>query len=110
MKSKPKPEVVELDAKQLEAKLDEIEQVMGVEMARPFRLLLGWYLSLLELIQRKNTSIARLRRLLFGARTERTRDVMRSTNCSGDSNTGSEKDPDETDGPPKDTAPPAGGG
>lgn len=75
MKPKSKPEVVELDVQQLEAKLQRIEQVMGEETARPFRLLLGWYLSLLQLVQKKNTSIGKLRRLLFGARTERTHNV-----------------------------------
>jgi transposase len=72
----PKPEIVELDVKQLETQLDRIEREMGEETARPFRLLLGWYLSLLRLLEKKNTSIGRLRRLLFGHRTERTRDVV----------------------------------
>lgn len=76
MKSKSEPKVVELDAEQLEAKLNQIERVMGEETARPFRLLLRWYLALLRLIEEKNTSLNRLRRLLFGARTERTRDVV----------------------------------
>lgn len=78
MNAKRKPEVIELDAQQLEAQLDQIEQTMGEQYARPFRQLLGWYLSLLNMIERKNTSIARLRRLLFGARTERSRELPRS--------------------------------
>lgn len=73
---KRKPDVVELDVEQLESALDNIERVMGEETARPFRRLLGWYLSLLQLIDKKNISISRLRQLLFGARTERTRDVL----------------------------------
>lgn len=72
----PEPDVVEIDVEQLEAKLDQIEEVMGEEIARPFRLLLGWYLSLLSLIEKKRITISRLRRLLFGPRTERTRDVV----------------------------------
>lgn len=89
MKPKPKPrkkpEVIELDADQLQAKLNEIEQTMGEEMARPFRQLLSWYLSLLALIERKNTSIRRLRRLLFGPRTERTRDLKGNADAGADS-------------------------
>lgn len=72
---KQKPEVVELNAEQLEAQLDQIEQTMGEQVARPFRQLLGWYLSLLNLIDHKNTTIDRLRRMLFGARTERSREL-----------------------------------
>lgn len=72
---KLKPEIVELDVGQLEAKLERIERELGEETARPFRLLVSWYLSLLRLIQSKDATISRLRRLLFGARTERTRDL-----------------------------------
>lgn len=76
MKCPSKPKVVELDVEELEANLDQIERVLGEQTARPFRLLLSWYLSLLQLIQEKNASISRLRRLLFGARTERTRNIV----------------------------------
>lgn len=76
MQGNAEPEVVELDAHQLEAKLDEIEQVMGVEAAHPFRLLLFWYLKLLNIVQLKNMSISRLRRLLFGKKTERLSDLL----------------------------------
>jgi len=84
MKPQSQLEVVELDAEQLEAKLRHIEQEMGEETARPFRTLLSWYLSLLRLIQQKNTSIARLRRLLFGARTERTRDIVQHEDANAE--------------------------
>lgn len=79
---KRKPEVVELDAAQLEAQLDQIERTMGEQVARPFRQLLGWYLALLSMIERKNASIARLRRLLFGSRTERSRDPKSSADST----------------------------
>ena len=79
-----KPEVVELNAEQLEAQLDQIEQTMGEQVARPFRQLLGWYLSLLSLIDQNNTTIGRLRRLLFGARTERSRALSQVAEASAD--------------------------
>ena len=66
------PKVIELDIKQLDAHLNQIEQVMGQETSGPFRTLLAAYVSLLQLIQEKNISVTRLRRLLFGPRTERT--------------------------------------
>ena len=86
MKSASEAKIVELDVEQLEAKLDQIERALGEETARPFRILLGWYLSLLRLIEQKNTSIRRLRRLLFGPRTERTDEVLPpqgGTRCPG---------------------------
>jgi transposase len=73
--SQPKARVVELDVPQLEAQLDEIERTMGEPMSRPFRLLLASYLSVLATVKERNISIDRLRRMLFGASTERTRDV-----------------------------------
>jgi hypothetical protein len=65
--------VVELDIEELHANLNQIEQAMGEPTSRPFRTLLDAYVSLMQLIQEKNISIDRLRRMLFGARTERTR-------------------------------------
>jgi hypothetical protein len=71
-------EVLELYFEQMQQQLDQIEQMLGEQAARPFRLLLSWYLSLLQLIEQKNTTLDRLRRLLFGAPTERTRTVVPS--------------------------------
>ncbi len=73
-----KPEILELDVEQLQAQLEQIEQTLGEPTARPFRMLLNGYLSLVRLIEQKNTTIGRLRRLLFGSRTERTRQVAPS--------------------------------
>jgi len=78
MKGKAKAEVLELDFEQMQAQLDQMEQTLGEQAVRPFRLLLSWHLSLLRLIEQKNTSISRLRRLLFGARTERLSQVAPS--------------------------------
>jgi hypothetical protein len=95
MKPQSPLEVVELDVEQLEAKLRRIEEEMGEETARPFRMLLSWYLSLLRLIQQKNTSIARLRRLLFGARTERTREIVNHEEANAEPPTNPAVDPPE---------------
>jgi hypothetical protein len=94
MEPNRKPEVMELDADQLEAQLQQIEQTMGEATARPFRQLLGWYLSLLKLIDQKNTTISRLRRLLFGARTERSRHLEQSSA----NNTAAAADPSSDEG------------
>ncbi len=45
-------------------------------LARPPRLLLVWSTTVLVLLREKNLSIRRLRRMLFGSRTERTDDMV----------------------------------
>jgi hypothetical protein len=78
------PEVIELDETDLESKLDQIEAVLGADVAQPFRLLLHWYACLLGLLREKKLSIRRLQRILFGAATERTSSVLSSvTESSG---------------------------
>jgi transposase len=69
-----KPKVVELDVEQLEAHLDQIEQKLGRDVARPFRMLLGWHITLLRMIQNKKLTMGRLRRWLLGSRETRSRD------------------------------------
>ena len=76
---KSNPEVIELDEADLESKLDQIEAVMGVEMAEPFRQLLRWYAVLLGLLREKKLSMRRLLKILFGASTERTSSVLSSS-------------------------------
>jgi transposase len=73
---KSHPEVIELDEAELESKLDQIEAVLGVEVARPFRQLLRWYAVLLGLLREKDFTLRRLRNMVFGAATERTADVV----------------------------------
>lgn len=68
----PTTEVLEIDVQQMELQLDQMEAALGEAAARPFRLLLAWHLTLVRLIERKNTTIGRLRRMLFGSSTERT--------------------------------------
>jgi transposase len=75
---KSNPEVIELDEADLESKLDQIEAVLGADVAQPFRLLLHWYACLLGLLREKRLSIRRLQRILFGAATERTSSVLSS--------------------------------
>jgi len=69
-------EVIELDYNELQSKLDQIEAVMGLEMAEPFRQLLNWYAVLLESLREKTISIQRLKKILFGASTERTSKIL----------------------------------
>jgi transposase len=68
--------VTELDLAEVERVLAVVEEQLGEEIARPLRLLLVWSRTVLGLLERKNLSLKRLRRMLFGARTERTRDLV----------------------------------
>ncbi|NCF83894.1 MAG: transposase, partial [Proteobacteria bacterium] len=101
----PSPDVIELDYDQLQSKLDQMEAVMGPEMVQPFRQLLHWYSVLLGMLRDKTISIQRLQRMLFGASTERTSDVLPSNSSDppadattdGDAADGHAADEDATD-------------
>jgi hypothetical protein len=68
--------VTELHLAEVERALAVVEEQLGEEIARPLRLLLVWSRTILSLLEKKNLTLKRLRRLLFGARTERTRDLV----------------------------------
>jgi hypothetical protein len=74
--------LTELDLAEVERAVELVEQHLGEDVARPLRLLLMWSGSLLALLQEKHLSLKRLRRLLFGPRTERTCDVVAETNAN----------------------------
>ena len=79
---KSHPEIIELDEADLRSKLQEIEAVLGVEIAQPFRHLLDGYLHLLDLLREKKISIGRLRKMVFGPSTEKTSKVLSSAKSS----------------------------
>ena len=70
------PPIIELDEEDLRAKLDQIEAALGSETSGPFRGLLEGYVTLLAVLRDKNISIARLRKLVFGAQTERSSSIL----------------------------------
>jgi transposase len=72
----PTTMVTDLDVNQVEEVLTRIEQQMGEETVRPLRLMFTWCLSVHSLLQEKDLSITRLRRMVFGPRTERTEDIF----------------------------------
>ncbi|HET6879405.1 MAG TPA: hypothetical protein VFI31_04600 [Pirellulales bacterium] len=75
MAVKSQPAVTELHVPELEIIHDEVEQALGAEKAQKLRQVLHSYLTLTQLIQEKDVSLARLRRILFGVKTERTREA-----------------------------------
>ena len=74
----PAPEIIDMDVEKLEALLRRAEDTkLAAEDLQTIRTLCESYLYLTQLIDQKSTSIARLRKLLFGAPTEKTSAVLR---------------------------------
>jgi transposase len=82
----PAPEIIDLDVQQLEALLRRAEEgAFAQEDYSTIRTVLESYFYLTNLIDQKSTTIARLRKLLFGAQTEKTSAVLgRETPPAGD--------------------------
>ena len=79
MVTRKQPEIVEMDASQLEALLHRAEaEALEKEDYQTIRVVFESYFQLTSLVGDKNTTIARLRKLLFGARTEKTAAVIGS--------------------------------
>jgi transposase len=73
MTKRSDPEIVELDSEQLESLLSRMEEgQLTAEDVETLRAALQSYLYVTQLIDQKSTTIARLRKLLFGAETEKT--------------------------------------
>lgn len=75
MKS-PAPEIIELDAAQLEELKQRAAESLAEEDYLKICGVLESYRHVLQLIENKNTTLARLRKLLFGASTEKTAEVV----------------------------------
>jgi len=71
-----KPSIIELDTDKLEAVLRRAEAALGEEDYATIKALVESYAYLADLVGNKNTTIARLRKLLFGAKTEKTAAVV----------------------------------
>src|SRR3954468_21171434 len=69
-------ELVEVDSDRLEEVLRRAEQALDEKDAELIRAVFDSYAYVTELVEDKNTSIRRLRQLLFGSRTETTDSVV----------------------------------
>lgn len=76
-KTKAEPKVIELSVEEL-AEVDKRAAVNQFQDGdcEIIRLLIASYRELLNLIENKDVNIARLRKILFGASTEKTQDVL----------------------------------
>jgi transposase len=70
------PGLVDVDGDRLEEVLRRAEQSLDEEDAELIRAVFESYAYVTELVEDKNTTIRRLRQLLFGARTEKTEAVV----------------------------------
>jgi len=78
------PAVIELDVGKLEVLLARIEAALGKEVAEPFRELLDGYQQFLKMLENKELSLRKLRQILFGVKTESTRNVLGSDRAAGE--------------------------
>ena len=105
---RPKPKIVEMGTNDLEEILRRVETKQATaEDYEAIRTLSQSYVHLIELLKDKNTKIGRLRKLLFGASTEKTDTVLgdkteASTSLSDDdeSESSDQSDPAEDPRPP----------
>ena len=72
----PNPKIVELSKDELEALLQRVEAGLPEDDYKTIKALVEAYVCLTELVEAKGTTIERLRKLLFGSPTEKTRDVV----------------------------------
>ena len=72
------PKIIAVDQKQLDELLEHAEagQALSQEECQLLRAAFGSLSYLQQLLTQKNISIARLRKLLFGASTETTKSVL----------------------------------
>jgi transposase len=70
------PEIVEVDNTHLEEVLRRVEQALDEKDTKLIRAVFASYVYVADLVEDKNTSIRRLRKLFFGARTEKTEAVV----------------------------------
>jgi transposase len=74
---RPAPEIIEVNTEQMQEVLQRLEQQsLDEKDLKLIRAVFESYLYVTDLVEDKNTSLRRLRQLLFGARTEKTAAVV----------------------------------
>lgn len=77
-------ELIEVDSDRLDEVLRRAEQSLDEEDAALIRAVFESYAYVTELVEDRNTTIRRLRQLLFGSRSEKTEDVVGPTTGKSD--------------------------
>ena len=70
------PEIIEVDEARMEDVLRRVEQALDAKDAELVRAVFQSYAYVTDLVEDKNTTIHRLRQLIFGARTEKTEAIV----------------------------------
>lgn len=110
--TKQSPKIIEVNCQQIEDLLDRAaSNTLREEDTELMRQITAAYVQLFVIVGDKNTTIARLRKLLFGASSEKTDNVVGDTEDSSDSPSGEESsdeppDQDSNSIPPDGDAPP----
>ncbi len=86
--SRRKPEIIEVDTKRLDDVVHRAQESLNQEDAELIRRVFESYSYVADLVQDKDTSIRRLRQLMFGSRTEKTKAIMRRAADSGGGESG----------------------
>jgi hypothetical protein len=89
-KRKKKQKIVKLDTVELDGILRRAEAELDKEDYELLRALVESYVYVTDLVEDKTTTIARLRKLLFGSGSEKTSDVFRATGDDTEATAGQE--------------------
>ena len=85
-----KKQIVKLDTAELEGILRRAEAELDKEDYELLKALVESYFYVTNLVEDKGTTIARLRKLLFGSSSEKTRDVLKTTGDNTEATAGQE--------------------
>ena len=88
---KARPRIVELDSRQIEAALEQAKAALPEQTYEVLAAIVEAYRFVLEQLARKRASLGRLRRMLFGARTEKTCELLKSAAARGSASEPSKK-------------------
>ena len=77
--TKQSPEIIEVNSQQIQAMLERASDALTEDDAQLLRRIVDSYSYITDLVEDKNTSIARLRKLFFGSSSEKTDKVVDDT-------------------------------
>jgi len=92
---------IEVGMKDLEDALQAIKGAVEPKHYELFEKLVGSFAYLTALIEEKDTSIARLRKILFGSKSEKTKDVLGTEEAGSETSRGEPESPVPAEVPPE---------
>jgi hypothetical protein len=103
--SNPSPEIIEVNSQQMEELLDRAaSNTLREEDTELIRQIFDSYVQFFQIVGDKNTTIARLRKLLFGASSEKTEKVVGDTEGPQEPNASARDDASGEHADPNDNA------